>query len=391
MLLSGVMEQSENGSWDPSPNSLSSISSNGHLRKLAIVGSHPNGRETAPLDDPEWEIWLLNEAPQWLGVRWDGCIQMHRPEIYTSPTNFAAQLRQIDYWTWLQQNHGEGKRIFMYPKDERVPNCVEYPLEEVRAMVPYRYLRSSPALALALGIYLGYTTIGLWGSELTSNTEYAYQAPNMTFWIGFAHGRGIDFQLHCWESEFDQLIYGVEGELRIDREFFEKRVAILEPSWRTNELELAKVKDRLKTAMVDNEFIKVSELMVKSDNLARMTGEALGMLEEARRYAGREDYIPRQEFEYNQAKARDDGSPMEGKISHAGGKSEYVWNAWKQTGRIEALNQLRAFTKEQLDLAYSLGRLSGVYKENYMYLSEYDARVTAAGGTRALQAVAEAH
>lgn len=361
------------------------------MRKLAIVGSHPNGREGAPFEDPGWEIWLINEAPQWLGVRWDGCVQLHRPEIYTSPTNFASQIRKIDYWTWLQEDHGPDKRIFMYPYDERVPNCAEYPLEGVLGLIPYRYLRSSPAEALALGIYFGYETIGLWGAELTSNTEYAYQATNMAFWIGLALGKGIDFQLHCWESEFNQLIYGVEGELRIEKEFFEKRAAILEPSWRTNENELAKAKDRLNAAMVDNQFEQVATLLVRCDHLARLAGEALGMLDEARRYAARDDYIPRQEFEYNQAKAKEDGAPIEGKANHAGGKSEYVWNVWKQTGNNQALQQLRIFTKEGLELAYSLGKYSGIHKENYMYLGEYDSRITAAGGVRALQAVAEAH
>jgi len=52
---------------------------------------------------------------------------------------------------------------------------------------------------------------------------------------------------------------------------------------------------------------------------------------------------------------------------------------------------LRVFVKEQLELAYTLGKFSGMHKENYTYLGEYDTRVTAAGGVRALQAVAGAH
>jgi len=361
------------------------------MRKLAIVGSHPKGRETAPIDDLDWEIWLLNEAPQWLGIRWDGCMQLHRPEIYESKTNFASQLRKIDHWAWLQEDHGPDKRIWTYPKDERIPNSVEYPLEGVLGMIPFRYLRSSPAEALALAIYLGYTTVGLWGAELTSNTEYAYQSTNMAFWIGFALGRGVDFQLHCWESEFDQLVYGIEGELSIDKEYFEKRVAAIEPSWRINETEFAKMKDKLNLAMADNQFDKVAALMVRADELARMSGEALGMLEEARRYALRTDFIPRQELEYNQAKAKIDGAPLEGKVAHAEGKGEYVWNVWRQTGNNQALQQLRVFVKEQLDLAYTLGKFTGIHKENYAYLGEHDTRVTAAGGVRALQAVAGAH
>ena len=67
-------------------------------------------------------------------------------------------------------------------------------------------------MGLALGIYLGYEEIWLYGSELSSNTEYTYQATNYAFWIGFAVGKGIDLHLECWHDEFFQPIYGYEGE-----------------------------------------------------------------------------------------------------------------------------------------------------------------------------------
>lgn len=359
------------------------------MRKLAIVGSHPNGYLDAPYDDPEWEVWMFNEAPQWSGKRWDGCLQLHRPEIYTSPTNFASRMRKIDYWAWLQEDHGPDKRIWTYPKDERIPNSVEYPLEEIVSMVPYRYLRSSPAEALALAIYLGYTTIGLWGAELTSNTEYAYQASNMTFWIGYAHGRGIDFQLYCWQDEFDQRIYGIEGELKIEPAYYAERANTLEKAYYENNKVYMRFKDNLSTAMMESNFDRVASLMVAGMNVARLAGATSGALGEARRYAGRDDIVPRQEFEYNAALAQRDGSPIEPEAHKASGKAEYVWNAWKQTGRLEALNQLRTFTKEQLDLIYRLGEYEGKSRENLECMAEYDNRVRAAGGVRALEAVAK--
>ena len=360
------------------------------MRKLAIVGSHPNGRLDAPYDNPDWEIWMFNEAPQWTGKRWDGCLQLHRPEIYSSPTNFASRLRKIDYWSWLQEDHGPDKRIWTYPQDSRIPNSVEYPLEEILKIVPYRYLRSSPAEALALGIYLGYTTIGLWGAELTSNTEYAYQAPNMTFWIGYAHGRGIDFQLHCWQSEFTQKIYGIEGELRLEPSYYASRANDFEKAAYENNKAFTRNKDKLNTAMMEAKFMEVANLIVATNNAAKLAGATDGGLEEARRYAGREDIIPRQEFEYQAAKAQQEAMTAEPEAHKAGGKTEYVWNVWKQTGRLDALSQLRIFLKEEQELSYRLGKLEGIYKENLTYIEEYDRRVEAAGGVRALEAVAQA-
>lgn len=122
------------------------------MKKLAIVGSHPATRENAPYDDDEFEIWLFNEAPQKPEVyrRWDQSFQMHKPEVYATHDNWVNK----EHWNWLQQDHGD-KTIWMMERDERVPNSKRYPLEDVLKLVPYHYLRSTPALALALAVTSG--------------------------------------------------------------------------------------------------------------------------------------------------------------------------------------------------------------------------------------------
>jgi hypothetical protein len=357
------------------------------MRKLAIVGSHPDTRQNAPYEDPEYEIWLFNEAAQKPEIyrRWDAIFQLHKPEVYTSLNNWVNK----DHWAWLQSDHGADKRIWMQEYDERVPNSVKYPLEEVLKLVPYHYLRSTPAEALALAIYLGYKDISLYGSDLTSNTEYHYQAINMAFWIGFAHGYGVDFHLECWKSEFWQPIYGYEGEAQIDREYFEKRLADAMTIYRINELTMRKTQSRMEDAMLKNEYQKVGEISLQLEETARATGEAFGVKSEAERYIAKVDPISRQEFERVSAKAQKDGPNAEKRMNHAGGKAEYVWNIWLSYGKIEALNQLRAFLKEKTDAAFEYGRLLGVFRENATYMHEYDDRVTALGGKRALHHLEE--
>jgi hypothetical protein len=138
------------------------------LKSLAIVGSHPDTRELAPYQSSGFDIWLFNEAAMKPEVyrRWDALLQIHKPEVYASENNWVNK----DHWTWLQQDHG--KVIWMQDVDPRVPNSRKYPLDEILKLTPFHYLRSTPAMALALGIYLGYTDIWLYGSELSSNTEY---------------------------------------------------------------------------------------------------------------------------------------------------------------------------------------------------------------------------
>jgi len=366
-LVSGLWEA---GVYQPPP------------RPLAIVGSHPDTRENAPYDDPNYEIWLFNEAPQKPEIykRWDASLQIHKEEVYTSETNWVNK----DHWKWLQQDHGPDKRIFMQDADPRVPNSVRYPLEGVLSLVPYKYLRSSPALALALAIYLGYKDISLYGSELSSNTEYHYQAINYAFWIGFAHGKGVNLKMECWQSEFNQPIYGYEGELQLEKEhfltLFEEHKAIYSTKIRAVE----KLKNKLDEAIIDNEFEKAGELSLAVETATINTGEAFGAMSEAERYAARTDHISRQEFERVSAQAQLDGEEHEKNMHHSGGKCEYVWNVWMQTGSLEAKNQFRIFIKEKNEHAWEMGKSLGIFRENLAYMSEYDAQVTAAGGQRAV-------
>jgi hypothetical protein len=356
------------------------VGGNGHRHALAIVGSHPATRELAPYEDSRFDILLFNEAAQKPQVykRWDMLLQIHLPEVYRSEYNWVNK----DHWQFLQEKRG--KPIYMQHIDPDVPDSVEYPLDGILQMVPFHYLRSSPAMGLALGIYLGYDEIWLYGSELTSNTEYSYQATNYAFWIGFAVGKGIDLHLECWQAEFNQPIYGYEGELQISQDYFTERFAEHEKTWKLRENTLSKLKNRLDNAMLENDYAKTGELSINAEDASQSAGEAYARMGEAARYGERTNPISRQEFERKAAQAQQDGDELRTKKYHEGGKCEYVWNVWKQTGDYRALSQLRAFLTEKNRLAYEVGSQFGIFTENMQYLAEYDSRLQAAGGVRAL-------
>lgn len=353
------------------------------LRRLAIVGSHPDTRENAPFDDPDFEIWLFNEAPMKPEIyhRWDLCLQIHLPEVYTSAENWVNK----DHWEWLQLDHGEGKRIMMHDVDPRIPNSAKYPLEGILKLIPWKYLRSSPAMALALGIYLDYDHIALYGSELTSNTEYRYQAINYAFWIGFALGRGIELDMQCWRNEFVyQPVYGYEGELQIDQGYFVNAHVDLEKRWKYKDNTYQKLQDKLDKELLEAKFDKVAQTALDLETCAINTGEAYGSMKEAERYSERTNQISRQEFERVAAQAQIDGELTARNKNIEWGKSEYVWNSWKQTGMVEAKNQFRAFVDKHTDLAFKEGEHLGIFRENMAYQGEYDKRIQAAGGERAV-------
>jgi len=179
---------------------------------------------------------------------------------------------------------------------------------------------------------------GAW-NEPYLTMEYGYQATNYAFWIGFAHGRGIDLKLRCWLDEFNQRIYGYEGETQIDRLYFQARFTENEDVYEKNKGTLGKVQQRMEEAMLANEFDKVAQLSLELETVAMVTGETFAGMNEAKRYAEREDMISRQEFERVAAQSQQEAEDLKSNMDHAGGKCEYVWNVWRQTGQIIALEQ----------------------------------------------------
>ena len=103
--------------------------------------------------------------------------------------------------------------------------------------------------------------------------------------------------------------------------------------------------------------------------------------------AVRYDMLSRQQFERRGAKAQEDGDKTRQLMDKESGKVEYVFNAWMNSGSVDAVKQLRMFTNNLLKLAYDVGGLQGVMRENVLYMQEYDKRLTAAGGERTRQAV----
>ncbi len=356
------------------------------MRKLAIVGSHPETRGNAPFEDANYDIWVFNEAAQseWC-KRWDAVFQLHRPEVYRSPNNHVNK----NHWQWLQQSHG--KTIWMQNVDPMVPDSRKYPLDEIMQKVPgagMKWFDLSTAYALALAMHLGYTEIEIYGMDLVSNTEYTYQLRCWNFWVGVALGAGIDLQLMCCKRDFGNgKLYAYEGEVQIERLFFMQRARELEAQWKDADSKLNRAKDLILDAVAGNRFDEVPVLVVDCQQKAIQAGELSGALAEAENYAAREDPISRQEFEKRSGHGQRDAEDFRAQMYHTGGKVEYVWNAWKFHKNSMAANQLTQFIGQEMKQAFDLGARAGIYKENLLYMMELDARITAAGGEHTLRSL----
>jgi hypothetical protein len=327
----------------------------------------------------------MNEMAQHEWVkRWDVCFQIHLPEVYRSPNNFVNK----EHWNWLQEKHG--KPIYMEEVDRNVPDSKRYPLEEIFAKIPGAHLhwfKSSPVYMIALALLMGYKEIDFFGLDMASNTEYGYQLPNFQFWVGVALGMGVKIDVLSNEQFFTGAMYGYEGEIQIPREFFEERAIEISPAVKSAEWEAVKLKKRIDEALGGDKFDKIGILISQMQTAHMHAGEAKGALDEAERYAAREDPIPRQEFERCMAQSQLDGEKARENMWHAGGQAEYVWNVWKQTKNPEAMKQLTKFMNDQLQYALDTGYLLGKHRENNRYAGKYDELIIAAGGQRTLAAL----
>jgi len=347
-------------------------------QKLAIVGSGPKSRDQAPWNDPEYDIWVFNEATEspWV-KRYDASFQMHKAESYTAPENFKCK----NYWQVMQEKRC--KPIFMQEPDDRVPDCEVYPLDEITRMTGLTkpFLTGTPAMALALGIYKGYATIDIYGIEM-SYTEYKYQAECWRYWVGFAHGRGIKVGLYSGGHMFDAKLYGYEGNHTFPASHFQGRAdkikAEFDAAYKNLQGQIATVKK----CLADDEYLKVNEKVGPMQAAAMLAGELKGRLQEAELYAGYTVDKPadRGEFEFRAALNQRDGEPKRIAMQRLTGQIEYVWNVWNQTKQPGARVQLEQMIERLVLASLEVAAMWGAYQENISYIAEYDDMYIAAGG-----------
>lgn len=153
----------------------------GATRKIALLGTASSLR-FAPWDDGTWEIWahasgatVTRRADRWFDLhpesRWREKKTWHR-----------------DYQAWLASLTVP---IYMQQRWKReIPMSVRYPKERVLAEFP-RYHSGQVSWMIALALLEGVTHLGFFGVHYSLESEYASQRAGCEFWMGIAHGRGV--------------------------------------------------------------------------------------------------------------------------------------------------------------------------------------------------------
>lgn len=375
--------------------------------ELAIVGSHPDTRGFAPWGNPNMDIWVFNEAAgqEWVKGDVSAVFQLHEPAIYLNPQNRTDPR----HWEWLQQPHPFP--IYMQEADPGVPASVKFPLDGIKLLLRHFvwengkqivYLTNSIAIALAYAVYTGkYKTIHLWGCEMASNTEWACQRDCVTFWTGYALGRGIKIVQHCANDIYNGPVYGYEGEITYKPDYFHRRMELLESTAQEVAVKITAAKNILDTALAhvaENTNGTMAAWQKAMDTYVER-GVVDGATSECQKYLSKTQammevadtaLLGRQEFEAAIATANIDGLELERQMQRKIGMANYVWYVWTQTQQTQALDQFRAFVWQAVEQAYDMGRQKGKNSENRLYAADIDRKIRAAGGEKAVEALSRA-
>ena len=169
--------------------------------KVAIVGFAMSSAMAAPFDNPEYEVWGMNQLYRHI-PRADRWFEIHH--------NWHEHVVEgTDHLGWLQAFPGP---IYNCVKIAEIPNSVPFPRADCAA-TGTDYWTSSIAYMIALAIRDGFTTIELYGIDLVVGEEYTHQKPCAEFWIGVAQGRGLTICIHANSALLKhQFAYGYDSE-----------------------------------------------------------------------------------------------------------------------------------------------------------------------------------
>ena len=174
-------------------------------KKVCIVGYAENSRHLAWYNDPECEIWGVNQLYRFI-PRADRWFQIHHDWHDSRKWADGADLAE-----WMRTAQCP---VYMIEAQPNMPMTLPYPKEWVKQQLGiHEYFTSSIAMMLGLAIAEGFEEIGIYGIDLIVGREYAFEKPCAEFFLGIAHARGIKYHLPensalLWQSH----TYGYDAE-----------------------------------------------------------------------------------------------------------------------------------------------------------------------------------
>ena len=381
---------------------------------VAIIGSHPRTRILFDWKRTDCDIWLFNEAlsrkslkedPEELKQfqqvrRADAIFQMHVPAVWKNPKN----TNDPTHYEWLKTQ--TVCDVYMQDQYPEVPKAIKYPLDEIVARFGRRFFSSSPEYAIALAIFKGYQRIEIYGIEMETNTEWAYQRVGMAYWSGVADGLGIQLDTHM--SLFDAPLYGYDANVSIDPVEFEKRIAQLRPLVELHDSEYkaaqAMVKRQMQAVAEGDNSDEIIQEVAKLNQAGFELGQADGALQENIRYQKKAEtmrevsgdvFFSRQEFESSMTQLQKRTQDAQSELESYSGQMEIlhrqlVGAAKGSPKRNGIFTNYQTAMLEFLKKENTYSILYGAANENLRYMRLLDPFIRAAGGKKGEAVMLEA-
>lgn len=160
-------------------------------KHVIIMGMGP-GRTIArslKVEEPDALVWGINLANLSDGV--DLIINIHNwPEQIDTWEEKLRDKKKRRYMASFRKAQRDGVDILACKAWKRFPAIKPYPIQEVIDHFKIDYFTSGVAYALALAIYQGAAKITMCG--ITGTEQVDIQRPCIEFWMGVAHGRGVE-------------------------------------------------------------------------------------------------------------------------------------------------------------------------------------------------------
>ena len=371
-------------------------------KTVAIIGSHPRTREDFDFTREDCDIWVFNEAlsGDWC-KRATGVFQIHKPVIWRSSVN----RNDPKHYEWLKS--GDTPVVFMQDRFDDVPKSERYPLDEILAEFPRRYITSSVAFALALAIYKKYERIELYGIGMESQTEYFHQRYAVYYWIGVADGKGIKVDVK--DPFFESPLYAYEGEARIPLEHYQKRIEHFDKFCQEAEKDYKKTEAEVNRIL--NGFIKsykvdispLEKLIPQMGQIAHNFGAVDGGKQINELYLSKCEKMQEETGSYLIVKQEYEGAVHQAakalqtklqEASAAGLKLDEKFNALytnlNQEERTKRVNEFIKTLEKWVKTNTESGVMNGTQTEGRYLMAEIDRLVKMAGGEDAAKILQEA-
>ena len=161
-------------------------------KKVAIVGFAPSTMADVRFhfDDPDCEIWAINQ------------LYVAFPEIVPHVTRWFQIHARSSYDKTVTRDHSHHKwmteqttfPIYMQKKEPDIPCSIEFPKDMIMKEFG-NYFTNSISWEIALAVHEGFEDIYMYGVDMATDSEYAYERPSVEYFIGIAKGRGIRFHV----------------------------------------------------------------------------------------------------------------------------------------------------------------------------------------------------